>query len=739
MLRSMLNISYLASSPQNSSILPANFMAFLIASAGAFTPKNDMLLNGLDGEYTRDVTIQAFRFADAIVSLPMMMFQGMGTPAPFNPLLAPSLIPLALLGDGASKWLSFLICSALVFMTTYTLGRALGMHRGVSLLAAWILPPLCLPYQSWIDLYLTYSLNPLAGDTISLTMLLLALLARGYVSPRPGWVALAALAIVIWLFLANPLWIMILLPTVFFVTAGIMASHVQETGFVRRTVALVLPSAAFVLCGGAAYLLGLYVDTAASFFSEEMNQELGHSWRLSTVAMVWDRGVDPIGGPWVVLAAIGLVLVSFRERGTLRAVALSIFAVLVFLSAYIAAYWLSSSWVLPKPIYFEFALWPFYALFAAYAVAKGANFVVRTVSYHNLTLVKRLVCVPLTSWQYAGLWMIFGAVLCILLASNPFVIRPNDLFLPPANTAITKVLRAESGIAPDTKFRGYVANLTGFQGPDGPPTDWYAVFRNGHSAILAFGNMHRLAYLWRYDIPTFEAYTQSFEPALYIVTTRLLNRPSDRQHRNITLVTQANFPLMESLGVRFLITDYLLPEPSRLAVTLATPSKTHFLFELPNPNFGDYSPTEVVVARDATDVLQRLIGPGFDFRKTVVLSEPFDLALQPAESNKMTFVRGGWRVQARSTGTSLLLLPLQFNSCLSVDEFKESDGKVIAVRRANLASTALIFEGEIDVKLSAHLSPFRNAYCRLRDAGELKSYGLSNVPKNVTALAEKAH
>jgi hypothetical protein len=739
MLRPKLNISYLDLSPQSSAILPANFVAFLIASAGAFTPKNDMLLNGLDGEYTRTVTIQAFRFADAILSLPMMLFQGMGTPAPFNSLLAPSLIPVALLGDGAGKWLSFLICSGLVFLTTYTLGRALGMHRGVSLLAAWILPPLCLPYQSWINLYLTSSLNPLAGDTISMTMLLLALLARGYVSPRPGWVALAVLAIVIWLFLANPLWIMILMPTVLFVGAGIMASHVQETGFVRRTVALVLPSAAFALCGGAAYLLGLYADTATSFFSEEMNQELGHSWRFSTVAMVWDQGLDPIGAPWVALAAIGLALVSFRERGTLRAVALSICAVLVFQSAYIAAYWLSSSWVLPKPIYFEFALWPFYALFAAYAVAEGAAFVVRTVSYHNLTLVKRLMCVTLTPWQYASLWMIFGTVLCVLLAGNPFVIRPNDFILPAANTTITKTLHAESGIASDAKFKGYVANLTDFQGPDGPPTDWYAVFRNGHNAILAFGNMHRLAHLWRYDIPTFEAYTQSIEPALYIVTTRLLNRPVDRQHRNITLVTQANFPVLESLGVRFLITDYLLPEPSRLAVKLATPSKTHYLFELPNPNFGDYSPTEAIVARDATDVLQHLVGPSFDFRKTVVLSEPLDLALQPAESKKMTFVRGGWRVQARSRGASLLLLPLQYNSCLSVDEFKQPGGKVIAVRRANLVSTALIFEGEIDVKLSTHLSPFRNAYCRLRDASELKSYGLSNVPKNITAVAEKAY
>src|SRR5262249_722055 len=151
---------------------------------------------------------------------------------------------------------------------------------------------------------------------------------------------------------------------------------------------------------------------------------------------------------------------------------------------------------------------------------------------------------------------------------------------------------------------------------------------------------------------------------------------------------------------------------------------SHFLFELPDPNYGNYSPTQVVTAGDALDVLQRIADPNFDFRKAVVLKEPLDRVLQPAESSRSSIVRGGWRIQARSASTSLVLLPLQFSKCLSFSEHQREGGKVIAVLRANLATTALVFEGMIDVTLALQVSPFRDPYCRLRDAHEMKEFGL---------------
>jgi hypothetical protein len=324
--------------------------------------------------------------------------------------------------------------------------------------------------------------------------------------------------------------------------------------------------------------------------------------------------------------------------------------------------------------------------------------------------------------------MIAAAVAGVVLARHPFAV-PSDLYKPPRDTAITDTLRAQSAIAPNAPFRGYTADLLGFKGPDGPPTDWFGTLADGNAAILAFGNTHRQPYLWRFGVPTVESYSQAVEPAVYAVITRLLDRPGDRQARSVTIVTRANIPLMESMGVRFLVTDYALEAPARRVAEVAAQQVSHFLYELPEPNDGGYSPTQVVVASDAAEVLRHIGDPNFDFRKTVVLDEPLDVSLEPAASSSATLVRGGWRVRAVSRGRSLLLLPLQFSSCLSLTADQRDGGKVLALRRANLASTALVFEGTVDIGLSLHVSPFSGAYCRLRDAQELQSFGVAKLPK----------
>jgi len=89
-------------------------------------------------------------------------------------------------------------------------------------------------------------------------------------------------------------------------------------------------------------------------------------------------------------------------------------------------------------------------------------------------------------------------------------------------------------------------------------------------------------------------------------------------------------------------------------------------------------------------------------------------------------------IAARTTSTSLLLLPLQFSDCLSLSEHQGNGGMVIAVRRANLASTALVFAGAVDAKLFSHVSPFwKPYYCRLQDTWEMKKFGLPNVPRSI--------
>ncbi len=704
-------------------------LTFLIASSGAFLPRNDMLLIGNDGEFTRNTAIQFLRLGSLFPGLSMAPFEGMGTLFSLNPMISPSLLPIALFRNAFGVWLGFMVCAGLVFASTFMLGRALGLDRRVSMLAAWILPPLCLPYQSWLNLYLTFNLNPLAGDCVSFAMLGIALLARGYSTPSPHWEGLGLALVVIWFFIANPLWLMLVLPSVACVSIGIMASHVRERDFLRRSAFILLPSVFFVAFGGTPYLLGLYRDTAVAFFPQEMNQAIVHSWRMCSIATAWGT-IDPIGFLWFGSAVTGLALAIWTGDGMLRRVAQSIIAAILILVGYIVIYFISSSWVLPYPIYFEFFLWPFYALFAAYAAVSLLRY---TGTRFTLNQPAWLRNPALSS---SPLWLLLGAGLAVLLANNPFSLA-EPLYRSPQDTAITRILQTEIGLAPDTKFEGYVATLTGFEGPEGPRTDWFALLPETNEAFLAFANTHRLVYLWRYAIPTVEAYSHAIEPTTYAVISRLLDRPDDGQVRGVTIVTQPDFRLLQSMGVRFMITDYYLPAPARLRTHLVSQRVSHFLYELPEANIGNYSPTQIVQARNATDLLTQIADRRLDFRKVAVLDGPLDRTLQPTERSSSNIVRGGWRIQASSRGTSMLLLPLHFSNCLFVTDTHGHGGEVIEVRRANLINTAIVFEGTIDVTLELRVSPFWHPYCRLRDEHEMKEFGLSKIPRNI--MSEDAH
>jgi hypothetical protein len=64
------------------------------------------------------------------------------------------------------------------------------------------------------------------------------------------------------------------------------------------------------------------------------------------------------------------------------------------------------------------------------------------------------------------------------------------------------------------------------------------------------------------------------------------------------------------------------------------------IYELPDPNIGNYSPTEITVANSAPEIIAILDAKDFDFRHRVVLSSD-GLSLVPARDMRLTVNRGG--------------------------------------------------------------------------------------------------
>jgi hypothetical protein len=195
--------------------------------------------------------------------------------------------------------------------------------------------------------------------------------------------------------------------------------------------------------------------------------------------------------------------------------------------------------------------------------------------------------------------------------------------------------------------------------------------------------------------------------------------------------------IVQALGVRFVIHRQLEGEEQRSPpdsailrlqlgpTTVGGRKFSHTIYEFNDFNMGNYSPTSVIIARDAPSILRHLWRTSFNPRQSIVLPEGIEGLLVEATGGKMSFERGAIRVQAESRGRSLLLLPMQYSHCLVLSE--PAKGRLLP---ANLVQTALLFQGSIDVRIHLEYGVFRPG-CRKQDLADLPELGiLADLPES---------
>src|SRR5262249_5312229 len=186
-------------------------------------------------------------------------------------------------------------------------------------------------------------------------------------------------------------------------------------------------------------------------------------------------------------------------------------------------------------------------------------------------------------------------------------------------------------------------------------------------------------------------YSALITPPYYLLLTDFLSRPSDKEVRNVLVLTQPNERMLKLWGVRYLITDFD-PGFGRRTVEMDVPEKLLLhLIELDATNLGDYSPTEMLRVRDFREGLRLMHEPGFDGRRTVVTDEEIEAPLEPAAEVSLIYQKFGFSVRASSTGRSLLVLPVQYSRCWTAS----GQGRPKLVR-ANLMQLGIIFQGTLD-------------------------------------------
>jgi hypothetical protein len=146
------------------------------------------------------------------------------------------------------------------------------------------------------------------------------------------------------------------------------------------------------------------------------------------------------------------------------------------------------------------------------------------------------------------------------------------------------------------------------------------------------------------------------------------------------------------------------------------------VYEIPHPNIGDYSPTQVTTAESGAEIAALMAEPNFDFTRQVVLSAPVSQPLVPARDMRLSLIRGGLHVSGQSDGSSLVVLPLQFSHCLRVRDER------VRLVRANLMMTGMMFSRDVDTDILFDYGIF-SPRCRSADLADMRQLDLRiNVP-----------
>jgi hypothetical protein len=698
-------------------VFEAAFVLVWIGGAAiALYFKRGQLLIGFDGGYMRDVAQRQFAWRVPLFSASIDLFQGLGDIffSVINFRLFPEFIATSRFAEeAAGPVVTYVVILAEITLAVLFFGRFLGISRTISLAAAVLTCLVMLPFASPSLVYPILALDPSYGTIIAAALTMGgAFLSIG----RSVWLAdlaagLLILALFVWWALADPTDLILGAPFLLLCgVSGVLAA--ASAGERWRKIVLFLGISVLLLTTGPVlYVVGVVLDTAAATFPLELSNSRADLLNAS-ILFQWNA-FGPTGPLLVGLAVAGAVVsILDNRRRTLRIFAITLltymgsrltFAILVIVFDF---------WRGPVPLYFEFFVIPLYAIFA-----------VRFLSY-ALDFARRSLGLRLPSELSAKFGLVaVGAIFAVACATA----TPSTNYAfpyPPKPTPFTELIARQAGMAPGTLFRGRTANLTGQTLER--DINWFDLHLRDGALSTDLGNEMRVAGLHAFGIPSLFEYTPTITPAFYATTTRLLALPGDGQRRNVVVLRHIDLRVLAMLGVRYVIADAPVDSPATLQASLPTKNATLYLYEIANPNLGDYSPTIVRKAATAADIIALLAAAAFDPSREIVADLPETTKeLSPATSARLTFDGVSLRAEAESSGRSILLLPLEFSNCLKI--VSASSGEPL-IFRADLLETGIIFSGRLDASLSIRTGPFFiNPGCRLQDHLEMTALQISKV------------
>ena len=443
---------------------------------------------------------------------------------------------------------------------------------------------------------------------------------------------------------------------------GLVALAAAETAY-ERLIKLV---AAFALVALAAtafgpLLYGMWGFTELTFFWYEFYARPVTLRDLSF--FIADHSQWPAWLAYGVSLA-GAVHAAFRGSARVRPIARGFVAFVAFnLLLVVLTY--SGGWKGPRTAYIDIFAYPFYCVFAVHAV-------IAAWSKLGIPNLMKTPVAALRRHSFVQIALVCGLPWLVLIdywpppLARPLARNQNPFIWPPAETPVTRFLAAEVALLPGWTFRGRVANVAG---GDFDPQYVSAPFINqhiyDHVSLFFSGNDHRANGLWYYDIPTLFEANQFTSPFFHLLNARLLNASGARDMRSYETQSVVNDRILALLGVRYLLSDKRLPDRTPVLQYRLVEGRDLYVYSIPDTNLAGYAVTQTRRVANAQEAIDLLADTSFDPRTVAVLTTAEDLPpLVPVTSSSLVVERGGYRIQAVSSGSSLLVLPVEYSHCL---------------------------------------------------------------------------
>jgi hypothetical protein len=698
-----------AGSAQRTAFL-VNLVVFIACSALGFARIGDGLFYSYDGLYMLLEVLNRVASVQPLFAFSNDFLQSIGDIQVLqNPRLLFFLWPIWWLDDlHIARIAVYTVIAAIVFLSVYGLARTLQGSQTVALLAGWIIGVVATPLAPIPFFYPLLHVAPTAVVVVAAPVIgfwLLQLVGRASFL-ADGLAILGLAALILYLLAAAPANFVLLAPGAIPYLALVVLLVRRRAELIRKMAALAIVLLASIGLQWHLYLLGLFSNTAAGVFPADFATVYRDALYVS---IMFHGPVYGWAGPALVsAAAIGAVLSLRRSDDRLRVAAWVLLAALLVLVASRVALLLAKDWILPAPIYVEVAAWPLYGLFAAITLHHAARFAVQ--------------------WFPSGArhrWMLNGSVLpipaalgaaAIALSHSPGRYAP----FPPRLTPTVEFLKSSVALTQDSAFEGRVATIFPVD-PNGEDA-WVQQYSLSLSQWQSTGNDLMTVGLWYFRIPTLFQYNQFASPVFHALVKRMLQRPVVRHQRNITVFTHADIRILRLLGVRYVIG----PEADISGVQRASEKvgdRQWGVFELPKPNLATYSPTAIEIRKDLASTLNYVADNNVDLTRSAVVREDVGGPLVTAQESSLSMFDGDLRVVARSTGRSLLVVPVEYSHCIELRNKAAEEPGRFAPRlvRVNAALSGVIFERVLDVVLAFRIGPLHNQTCRWQDYVELQS------------------